>query len=389
MRNIVFFVPSNHNPRSYPASRIMHIRLVFLLSSYLFAFSLQPSALLADGSAQALELILKNGDKLTGTLVGQTESHVVIEHPHLGEIEVAKSALQPLPASLQAIPPAIDASSPDPVPDPDPVAGPASPTAGPTQRIDQPQLSGKAAIKKIGKGRRNRPLLMRILPRDLIRAMVKMNARFGLAYDIQKSRKNHEDMRFYFNSRWNNGQSNFRFDTDYRFGEVNEEISEDRFQADFRFRQEKEGMLFTQTRSRYRTDGIREIDHFFEQHLGVGWEWVALPRLKLVGGPEVAVHFRDLDVSNEELGGWSYLGSFFQDSEFQISEVYQLDQEAHAYLDPEDRENWGYTLEMMLTGKISQGFSVRLAYEYNYDNQVPRRVPQEEISFLSSLMYTF
>ena len=321
---------------------------------------------------------------MSGELVRQTETHVVIAHPHLGELEIAKSVLESLPASLQAIPPATDAS-----PDPDSAAAPALPDPGRTQRIDQPPSSGKAELMKKRNERRKMPLLMRILPRDLIRAMVKMNTNFGLAYDIQKSRKNFEDLRFFSNSQWRNGSSNFRFNTDYRFGEVNEEISEDRFEADFRFRRNKPGNLLVQTRTRYKTDGIREIDHFLEQHLGVGWQLVELPRLKIVTGPEAAINFRQLAVSNEELGGWSYLGSFFQDSEFQISDIYQLEQEAHAYVDPEDRENWGYNLEMMITGKVSQGFSLRLGYEYNYDNQVPRRVPNEEISFLSSLMYSF
>ena len=363
----------------------MHIRFVFLLLFNLFAFSLQPSALSADGPAQALELTFQNGDRLTGTLVSQTETHVVISHTHLGEFEIAKSALESLPASLQAIPPATDEASADL----DPAAAPALPDPGQTQAADQPASPKKFDKKGKAGGRRGLPLLVRIFPRDMVDALIKMNANFGLAYDIQKSRKNFEDMRIFFDSQWRNGSSNFRFDTDYRFGEVNEEISEDRFEADFRFRRNKPGKLLVQTRTRYKTDGIREIDHFLEQHLGVGWQLVGLPRLKIVAGPEAAVNFRQLAVSNEELGGWSYLGSFFQDSEFQISKIYQLEQEAHAYVDPEDRENWGYNLEMMITGRVSQGFSLRLGYEYNYDNQVPRRVPNEEISFLSSLMYTF
>ena len=101
----------------------MHIRLVFFVSLTLFAVGLQLSALSADDSAQALELILNNGDRLNGTLVGQTDSHVVLANPSLGEMEIAKSALQTLPASLQAGPPPSDAS-----PDPDPAAGPAPPS---------------------------------------------------------------------------------------------------------------------------------------------------------------------------------------------------------------------------------------------------------------------
>ena len=322
---------------------------------------------------------------MTGTLVRQTETHVVITHPYLGESEIAKSALESLPDSLLAIPPATEDASADL----DPAAAPALTDPGQTQAAAQPESPKNIDRKGKADGRKKLPLLVRLFPRDMVDALIKMNANFGLAYDIQKSRKNFEDLRIFFDSQWRNGSSNFRFDTDYRFGEVNEEISEDRFEADFRFRRNKPGKLLVQARSRYKTDGIREIDHFLEQHLGVGWQLVGLPRLKIIAGPEAAIHFRQLAVSNEELGGWSYLGSFFQDSEFQISKIYQLEQEAHAYVDPEDRENWGYNLEMMITGRVSQGFSLRLGYEYNYDNQVPRRVPNEEISFLSSLMYTF
>ncbi len=358
------FLPPNSSFAPFGASPPigMHIRLLLLLS-----FNL-----LAGSSAQGLELILQNGDRLNGTLVRQTESHVVIAHPSLGEMEIAKSALQTLPDSLQTIPPASGAS-----PDPDPAAGPPLPSPGETE------------AKETVNGLDDLHGLALFLPRKLMRTLVKMNASIGLSYNLQESTKDHEDRRFFFNSQWNNGKSNFRLDTDYRFAEINEEISKDRFLADFRFRRNKTENLVLQTLTSYKTDGIRKFNHFFKQGIGLGRRWEVSPRLAFVAGPEIAALFRDLEVSNEELGGWFYLGSLFQDTEFQINDVYQLDQKAMAYVDPNDGENWGYAFEVKLTGKISRGLSLRLGYEFNYDNQVPPTVPPEETSFYSSIMYTF
>lgn len=344
----------------------MNTRLLFLLSFNLFAVGLLPSALWADNSDQTLELILENGDRLNGTLVGQTETHVVFAHPSLGEMEIAKSALQSLPASLQAIPPA---SGPDP--------DPGLPSPGETE--------GEGTIN----GLDDFPRLALSLPRTLVHTLAKINASIGLAYNLQKSTKDHEDRRFFFNSEWNNGKSNYRLDTDYRFAETDEEISKDRFLADFRFRRERTENLVLQTVTSYKTDGIRQFNHFFKQGVGLGRTWVVSPRLKIVAGPEISTVFRDLEVANEELGGWFYLGSVFQDTEFQINEFYQIDQKATAYADPNDGDNWGYAFDLKLTGKISRGLSLRLGYEFHYDNQVPPTVQPEETTFYTSIMYTF
>ena len=338
----------------------MHIRLVFFLSLNL----------LAAGSAQALEIILKNGDRLNGELVRQTESHVVMAHPQLGELEIAKSALQSLPAALQTTPPS-------PSPEPDAAAGPALPSTGETDAEET--VNGLEDLHG----------LAQYLPRTLIRTLVKMNASIGLSYNLQESTKDTEDRRFFFNSQWNNGKSEFRLDTDYRFSEKNKEISEDRFLADFRFRRNRTENLVLQSLTSYKTDEVRQFNHWIKQGIGLGRRWEVSPRLAFVAGPEVAVLFRDLEVANEELGGWFYLGSFFQDTEFQINDVYQIDQKAMAYLDPSDDENWGYSFDVKLTGKISRGLSLRLGYEFNYDNQVPPTVPPEQTTFYSSIMYTF
>ena len=352
----------------------MHIRSAFLLS---FIF-------LAGNCLNALELVLKNGDKLNGKLVKQTDSHVVIAHPQLGEIEIAKSALESLPAALMA-----SASNPDVPPDVNQEADPASPSEIKTPTANQPSLPAEEGRNKIGNGLGDLHKLVLFLPQELIRTLVDMNSSIGFSYNVKESRKDRNDLRFYFNSKWKNGKSDFLLDTDYQFGKINDELSDDSFLADFRYRRYQQKDYFLQIKTRYKTDDIREINHFLEQGIGLGWNRRLSPQFEYYIGPQLVALFRDLDVSNQELGGWSYFGSVFQDSEFKINEFYQLAQEAQVYLAPEDTDDWGYAFEVKLTGKISKGLSLRLGYEFSYDNQVPRKVPKEESSFYSSLMYTF
>ena len=99
--------------------------------------------------------------------------------------------------------------------------------------------------------------------------------------------------------------------------------------------------------------------------------------------------YEDFDEQSLDIGGFELLTSVFQDSVLDIGRNYQLIQEAVAYVAPDDSENWGYNFEVKLDGKISDGFSVQLGYEYSFDNIVPQRVPQKETLLSSSILYTF
>lgn len=126
-----------------------------------------------------------------------------------------------------------------------------------------------------------------------------------------------------------------------------------------------------------------------EQGFGGGWKKKLSPTFEYSVGGEAAIKFEDFNNGSSDLGGFEFLTSVFQDSVYDIGKNYSLVQEAEAYVAPDDNENWGYRFEVKLDGKISNGFTVRLGYEYSFDNIVARNVPQKETLLSSSMIYTF
>ena len=383
----------SHNPKCFvKAGPLIHlkrnsnIRLHFVLGIYKTFVQkgksnmiLRPFCLLLfiAGCYQPLngiEIFLKNGDRLQGDLLIESDEHITLKHPILGEIEIAKEKL---------------AEWPPPKPKPEPVKlPPTRPSSEPKNpdpelpSVEEPEEEDHSLFKKL-------PLFVWESPKQLIRALQNMNSKFGFSFSDKESRRDQSDLRIFYNSRWKNGRSEYRLDSDYRYRETDGDVSDDRYSADFRFRRQQTRNLFIQSSTVYKRDPLREINHWVEQGIGGGWKNKVSPAFEYSLGGETSVRWEDLSQNNGSIGGTSVLVTAFQDSVLQITKDYQLLQDANLYLDPEDSENWGYSFDLKLDGKISDGFTVRLGYEYNFQNLVPRNVPKKETLISSSILYTF
>lgn len=327
----------------------------------------------------AIEVFLKNGDRLQGELLIESDDYITLGHPILGEIEIAKAQLaewpppkpKPKPVKLEPTRPT-ETPVPTETPEPGEVASPAPPPV----EVDD------SLFKKL-------PLFVWESPKQLIRTLKKMNAKFGFDFSDKDSRRDQSDLRIFYNSRWKNGRSEYRHDSDYRYRKTDGDVSDDRYTGNFRFRRQQERNLFIQSSTVYKRDPLREINHWVEQGIGGGWKKKVSPAFEYSLGGEASLRWEDLSQSNNSIGGTSLLTTAFQDSVLKITKDYQLLQEADFYLDPEDSDNWGYSIDIKLDGKISDGFTVRLGYEYGFQNLVPRNVPKKETRFTSALLYTF
>ena len=345
----------------------MHLRLACSLLSLLI---ISPSLL-------GIEVFLKNGDRLQGELVLESDDHVTIRHPILGEFEVAKKDLAEWP------PP----KDPEPIvqkPKPDNLQTPTRPA--PPEEVKPEEGSEDSGITPIVT---KIPILLWNTPREVVETLQRMNSKIGFTFSDRDSRRDQTSFRFFYNSRWKNGKSEYRFDTDYRYSETDEETSVDRYSGIFRFRRQQQRNLFIQASTSYRRDPLREINHWAEQGFGGGWKKKVSKGFELSLGGEASVKYEDFDEESNDIGGFELLTSAFQDSVLDIGKNYQLIQEAVFYIAPDDSENWGYSFDLKLDGKISDGFSVQLGYEYSFDNIVPARVPQKETLLSSSILYTF
>ena len=334
--------------------------------------------LVTASSLSGIELFLKNGDRLQGELIVESDDHFTIQHPILGEIEIAKSDLAELPPPEQLSPPAEPAESA--VPEGDNLA---------QQQEAKPEIQESEPDKKPVPVIGTIPRYLWGSPNDFVKALQRINARVGFSFSDKMSRRDQTDVRFFLNSKWKNGKSEYRLDTDYRFRETDGDTSDNRYTGNFRFRREQRRDYFIQATTFYRRDPIRKINNWIEQGVGAGWNKKISSSFEYSVGVEGSVKFEDFENGDSSLGGTEFTTAFFQDSVLQIGKNYQLVQEAESYIAPDNSENWGYKFDLKLDGKITTGFTMRLGYEYSFDNIVPSRVPQEESRFSSSLLYTF
>ncbi len=358
----------------------MHLRPACLLLSLIITTS----------SLSGIEIFLKNGDRLQGDLVVESDDHLTLRHPILGEIEIAKKDLAEWPLLEHPVAPAIASSEPKAE----------KPKAEETKKVSKPELAESKEPKELepkdqGDASGVKPIVKQIpiyvwnTPKELVETLKRMNSKFGFSFTDRASRRDQTDFRIFYNSRWKNGKSEYRLDSDYRYSETDGDTSADRYSGIFRFRRQQQRDLFIQASSSYRRDPLRKINHMIEQGLGGGWKKKVSPSFEYSVGGEAAIKFEDFNNGSSDLGGFEFLTSVFQDSVYDIGKSYSLVQEAEAYIAPDDNENWGYRFEVKLDGKITNGFTVRLGYEYSFDNIVARNVPQKETLLSSSMIYTF
>ena len=359
---------------------------------------LQPACLLLSlsiftSSLSGIEVFLKNGDRLQGELVIESDEHITLLHPILGEIEIAKKNLAEWPIPEKPATPAL-AKTEDKAEKPTAKAKPADTKAAKHEvaKSDEPkeikpeEESEEEGVKAIVT---SVPRFVWNSPKELVDALRRMNSKVGFSLTDRASRRKQTDFRFFYNSRWKNGKSEYRFDTDYRYSRTDGDTSVDRYSGIFRFRRQQQRDLFIQASTSYRRDPLRKINHWVEQGLGGGWKKKVSSNFEYSLGGEASVKFEDFNNGSSDLGGFEFVTSLFQDSVYDIGKNYSIVQEAEAYIAPDDSDNWGYRAEVRLDGKISSDFTVRLGYEYGFDNIVPRNIPQTETLLSSSLIYTF
>jgi hypothetical protein len=347
----------------------MNLRLPCFLLAFLLTCHLQ-----------AIEIFLKNGDRLQGELLIESDEHFTILHPVLGEIEIAKGDLAEMPLIPNEPDAVVEAEKPEEKPSAKGAKKPGLEAEQPTSVPDEEDE--KLTVSEI-------PRIILNSPRSFVGLLKEMNASLGFAFSDKSSRRDETDLRFFYKSKWENGKSEYRFDTDYRYGKINSIESDNRYTAQFRFRRQQQRDFFIQASTFYRRDPLREINSWLEQGIGGGWKNVVSSDFEYSMGVEGSVKYENLSAASDEIGGYTFLTTFFEDSVYSISKQYQLVQEAEFFVNPDNAENWGYRFDVSIDGKITKGISVRLSYEYNFDNLVPKNVPQKETLFSSSLLYTF
>lgn len=314
----------------------------------------------------SLELHLRNGDRITGQLVGRADGKIIFKSPVLGQLAVpeTEAVLVESPEtpveSLAGIPPATSQLPKS--------AGPGFPTSPVKPAV--PAWRGKVE--------------------------------FGFLQ--QTGRTDTLQISFRGDAERKSGPDDYRFEGRVLYGERYLETTSDRYDGQFRYRHELSPRVFDQAQTSYTKDRVKAIEHNIEQNIGVGYKIIQRPRHEASVGGGVTLQYRS--AAGVE-SGYAYLGEFFQDYTYKLTGRLTILQDANVTFSPEPRGRLAYTtaqgyiatddsatnyrlrFNSALQGKVSERVSLNLRFEYEFDNAILNPKAKVDQRITSSIGYGF
>jgi hypothetical protein len=356
------------------------------------------------------QLVLKNGDRLTGHVIKREDGKIYFHSEVLGDLIVPanEATITEVPTaaattqSLVGLPPQ-PAKEPEPatapivIPAPGngPVAAsvplPAPPGPVPPARIAQAAPAPSAPVVAVAPARGpwwwpgwpSWPWVTR--PLYILRPVITKwtgKLEFGYGNELTNVRTVSTNLRAEADR--NVGPDEVQFKGIYLYAISDHVPTTDQDEFDFRWRHNLDEHWFTQALSSYSSDKIRLINADFEQTADLGYKVIADARQTLdIGGGAMVQYFNATGVER----GSDYLGNAFQDYTYKINGRYTFSEDASVQYSPEKRgrngvvadlsspintesQNYDYKFHATLQGKVSNHLSLNLHFEYEYDNAV-------------------
>lgn len=309
----------------------------------------------------ATVLRLKNGDRISGEVMQQTEERIHFRSPILGEIFVLKTDATVVNEpdtpveSLAGIAPVAHSPTPTQTPEPKPASsiGPGEKTA------EAPKRDWRAKVE-FG-------FFQQTGRRDLMTFSTRLDA------EHQK------------------GPNDSKFIARMLYGEQDEKISSERYDASARYRRELSKRTFGQSLTSYTTDRVKKIDINFEENLGAGFRMFKSKTHSANLGLGTTMRMREANGVEE---GTSFLGEFFQDYTYRLNGRLSFLQDTNVLYTPRptsngerDVTNFRFRFNTALQGKMTERVSLNLRYEYEYDNTAPFDAEKRDQRITSSIGY--
>lgn len=302
--------------------------------------------------------MLVNGDRLTGTLLKETDSALEIEHPQLGRLTIARTALQgSVTEAATATKPAAAAFAAA-------VQTPAAKSPPPPTR---PQWARQIE--------------------------------FG--FSMQEGAKSARDLSLRGQVEGRIGANSLRGTARVLRSQSEGVVTRDRDEADFRWRRDFNRRTFAQALTTYNSDDIRNIDYSIEQQLGGGYRVVDGERQKMNLGLG-AVLQRQVRKGYED--DTTLLGSAFQDYAFSWNDRFKVTQESSVQFADEapaisrhsptlatapSNGNYRFKFNTTLQSKMTDQVSLNLRFDYDYDRSIAEPVLRSDSRLTTSLGYAW
>lgn len=296
----------------------------------------------------ATVLRLRNGDRVTGDLLRRENGKIYFRSPIFGEIAVSESnavvVVEPdTPVeSLVGLPPSED-----------------------------PRYLSIAEPPPAAKGR--------------------WRGKLEFGYQQQSGRRDATTFSFRTDAERNKDALGTKANIRILYGEQDDSVSTERYDAALRFRYELSKHAFAQSLSSYTTDRIKKIDYNFEENIGVGYRLFKSLRHSANAGLGATLQAREVDGDTDDTG---LLSELFQDYTYRFNGRLTFLQDASLLYSPRyvdngesDMPNYRFRFNTALQGKVSERVSLNLRYEYEFDNTVPYTTEKQDQRITTSIGY--
>lgn len=379
----------------------LHRRILLLSCLWLGA------PFLVSPAASGAQLILRNGDRITGEVVSRENGRITFRSPLIGEIVVAEvdaavdelagvseSTTGPIVDSLAGLPPAQPtADSPSsatttPAKPPAAVAAkaasppPAATKAAPApEPAPKPSPAAKPAAASVAK---SEPAAKPSRP--------PWRGKVEFGFKQQSGRSDRVDFDVRADAQRSLGRNSYRANTRVLYAKSNDRIISDRQEGSFRWRRDFSKTIFSQSLTTYYSDDVKSIDHNYEQNIGFGYRVLDRPAHIVNAGLGLTGQYRQtVNATNE---GY-VLGEFFEDYTYKINGRFTLTQDflaqwsSKAASNNPAAQNYKFRFNAALQGRVTTKLSVNLRFEYEFDNAIANRNARTDQRISSSLGYAF
>lgn len=379
-------------------------------------------ALALAASARADELLLRNGDRLTGKVTKRAEGKVYFHSDVFGDIVApanlvtvvegtppptppeSLAGLPPQPKVATLTPPAGGAPAPT-SPPPSPPAPPPRPPVGPAAAPRTPPAPEQPVALAPARSRPwiVRPLGLLAKPLEILSVFKPWSGKVEFGYDNELTNVRTVSTNLRAEVDRTSGPDDFMADLKYLNGFSANQATTDQTNADFRWRHHLNERLFTQSLSSYSRDKIRELHEDLDENAGLGYKVFEGPRQTVDVGAGVIGQY--LDVGGFQKG-YDVLGSVFEDYTYKINGRFTFLQDVSAQYSPQERarfglangqtalvsgrtQNYNYKFNATLQGKLNERLSLNLHFEYQYYSTILDKNARGDQHITTTLGYAF
>lgn len=171
----------------------------------------------------------------------------------------------------------------------------------------------------------------------------------------------------------------------YQFKDQDNQANVDKYGTSLRYRRDVSEQIFLQSLNKYDIDRIKKIDHNVQNSVGVGWRAIDTERVKLNLVPGVGSQY----IWQAGPSGWFFKMNAYQDFQWVIWDDLTFEQRFDYWIQPNNTNNYNYTLRAAITKTLIGNFILRLSFQKDFDNNVVLGTTKDERTIAASIGFKF